>query len=822
MTISYNWLCDYLPVKVDPERLSKILTSIGLEVESLEKYEAVKGGLQGLVIGEVLECSPHPNADKLTLTKVNTGGAEPLAIVCGAPNVAVGQKVVVAVPGTTIYPTKGEPITMKVAKIRGVESHGMICAEDEIGLGESHAGILVLPAEAKPGTTAVAWFHPYTDHIIEIGLTPNHMDAMSHQGVARDVCAWLSHHENKEYRPKVPSLNAFKTDNNSLPVTVSIENSKACGRYSGISMRGITIKASPRWMQDKLKAIGIRSINNIVDITNFILHEMGQPLHAFDSRAIKGNRIVVKNLPEGTLFTTLDQKERKLSAEDLMICNAEEAMAMAGVFGGLNSGIKGDTTDIFLESAWFAPLGIRKTSFRHGLRTDAATHYEKGMDISITVNALKRAALLIKELAGGEIASELVDVYPDPANKTQVILKHHYLKKLSGKNYHPDTVKTILSALGFEIIKEGIDAIHVAVPWHKPDVSLPADIVEEIMRIDGLDNIAIPSAITISPSVEKDRSQSAWKSAVASYLVGQGFNEILTNSITNSAYFSQEELETSVKMINNLSAELNIMRPSLLETGLESIAFNLNRKNTNLQFFEFGKSYATSGVGNYTEAMHLCLFITGSLREDAWKTKGAPSDFYYVKGLCERIFRIVGLEPAGWGALVDTDKRESWEVKEPAHPKLTGGISITFNGKTVLEAGPVKPSVARLFDCKQELFFADIRWDVLMDLAAGRTIEFRELPKQLPVQRDLAMIVGKSLPFEKVEKTIRGVRLSKLQEIKLFDIFESEKLGADKKSLAVSFTFLDEEKTLTDKEIDGMVGKIMGALEKELNVEIRK
>jgi phenylalanyl-tRNA synthetase beta chain len=825
MTISYNWLCDYLPVKVDPEKLSRILTSIGLEVESLEKYEAVKGGLKGLVIGEVLECSPHPNADKLTLTKVNTGGPEPLSIVCGAPNVAAGQKVVVAAVGTTIYPIKGEPITMKIAKIRGVESHGMICAEDEIGLGESHAGILVLPEEAKVGMAAAAWFHPYTDHIIEIGLTPNHMDAMSHLGVARDVCAWLSHHENKEYRPRQTSLNAFKADNNSLPITVSIENTRACERYSGVSLKGITIKESPRWMQDKLKAIGIRSINNIVDITNFVLHEMGQPLHAFDSRAIKGGRVIVKNLPEGTPFITLDQKERKLSAEDLMVCNAEEGMAIAGVFGGLDSGVKDDTVDIFLESAWFAPAGIRKTSFRHGLRTDAATHFEKGMDISGTVNALKRAALLVKELAGGEIASELVDVYPDPRNKTQVILKHHYLKKLSGKNYHPDTVKNILLSLGFEIIKEGIDAIHVAVPWHKPDVSLPADIVEEIMRIDGLDNIAIPSAITISPSVEKDRDQSARRSSVSGYLVGQGFNEILTNSITNSAYFSQEELETSVKMINSLSAELNIMRPSLLETGLESIAYNLNRKNNQLQFFEFGKSYATSEVGNYTETTHLCLYVTGPLRDDSWKGKGAPTDFYYLKSLCERIFRILDCTIPGLsgGMLVDANKKTTvWEIKDTQHPKLSGGLSVTLNGKTILEAGPVNAALLRQFDCKQELFFADFRWDLLMELGSGKDVEFRELPRQLPVQRDLAMIVGRSLPFEKVEKAIRGVRLDKLQEIKLFDIFESEKLGGDKKSLAVSFTFLDEEKTLTDKEIDGMVGKIMGALEKELNAEIRK
>ncbi|HVU55818.1 MAG TPA: phenylalanine--tRNA ligase subunit beta [Puia sp.] len=808
MTISYNWLSEYLPVKIEPDRLSKILTSVGLEVESLEKYEAVKGGLKGLVIGEVLETAQHPNADKLKLTRVDIGGAEPLSIVCGAPNVAPGQKIVVAPVGTTIYPAKGEPLTMKVAKIRGVESYGMICAEDEIGLGESHAGIMVLPATAKPGTTAASWFKPYTDHIIEIGLTPNHMDAMSHIGVARDVCAWLSLHENKDYRVKQPSVNAFKTDNHSLPIAVSIENTRSCERYSGVSIKGITIKDSPQWMQDRLKAIGIRAINNIVDITNYVLHEMGQPLHAFNLHAIEGGKVIIKNFPEGTPFITLDEKERKLSSEDLMIANAKEPMCIAGVFGGLKSGVKGDTKDIFLESAWFNPTDIRKTSFRHGLRTDAATHFEKGMDISGTVNALKRAALLIKELAGGEIASEVIDIYPDPKNKTQVILKHHYLKKLSGKNYHPDTIKNILLSLGFGIIKEGMDDIHVSVPWHKPDISLPADLVEEIMRIDGLDNIAIPSAITISPSVEKDRSAAAWRSSIAGYLVGQGFNEILTNSITNSAYYTREELETVVKMVNNLSAELNIMRPSLLETGLESVAYNLNRKNTNLRFFEFGKSYHTSGVGQYIEAPHLALFVTGQVREDGWKGKGAPADFYYVKSLCERIFQLVGLQPPAWEPL-----RSS---------KLSYGLSISVKGDNIIEAGLVNPSLLRQFDVRQELFFADIRWDRLLHLISGKDIEFRELPRQLPVQRDLAMIVERSLSFDKVEKAIRGARVEKLQEVKLFDIFQSERLGTDKKSLAVSFTFLDEEKTLTDKEIDGMVQRIMGALEKELQAEIRK
>jgi phenylalanyl-tRNA synthetase beta chain len=820
MTISYNWLSEYLPVKIGPERLSKILTSIGLEVESLEKYEAVKGGLEGLLIGRVLECSPHPNADKLTLTRVDIGAKEPLSIVCGAPNVAPGQKVVVAPVGATIYPVKGEPLTMKVAKIRGVESYGMICAEDEIGLGESHAGILVLDDDAKVGAGAASWFHPYTDHLIGIGLTPNHMDAMNHLGVARDVCAWLSHHENKEYRPRLPSLLPFKTDNNSLPITVSIRNTRACERYSGLSLKGIRIQPSPKWMQDKLKAIGVRPINNIVDITNFVLHETGQPLHAFDAAAIRGGKVIVQNMPEGTPFITLDGKERKLSAEDLMICNADEPMCIAGVFGGLDSGVRENTADIFLESAWFDPTTIRKTSFRHGLRTDAAAHFEKGMDISGTVNALKRAALLIRELAGGEIASELVDDYPDPKNKTEVVLRYHYLKKLSGKNYHPDAVKNILLSLGFTIIKEGMDAIHVAAPWHKPDISLPADIVEEIMRIDGLDNIPIPSSITLSPSVESDKAGSARKEKAAAWLIGQGFYEILTNSITNSAYFSNAELETAVKMMNNLSAELNVLRPSLLETGLESLAYNLNRKNPDLQFFEFGKSYGTSGVGAYTETNHLCLYITGQRRADGWKTGGESFDFYYLKSVCEYLFRLAGVP------------RPSWEALH--HPKLSGGLAVGLElplpggqaEKTerhiVMQAGMVNPSILRQFDIKQPVFFADIEWDLLLGQTKEGSIEFRELPKQLPVQRDLALVVDRHLPFEKVEKAVHGLGLEKLQEVHLFDIFESEKLGKDKKSLALSFSFLDEEKTLTDKEIDGMVNRIMTTLEKELNAEIRK
>jgi phenylalanyl-tRNA synthetase beta chain len=810
MTISYNWLCDYLPVQLEPERLSTILTSIGLEVESVEAYESVKGGLAGLVIGEVIGALPHPNADKLKLTTVSLGGPETFSIVCGAANVAAGQKVVIALPGATIYPVKGEPVTLKVAKIRGVESQGMICAEDEIGLGESHAGILVLPDSARPGTPAAEWFKPYSDHLISIGLTPNHMDAMSHWGVARDVCAWLSHHEHLEYRPKQPSIDAFKAGNikNPLPVSVEILDKKGCGRYSGISIRGITIRESPRWMQDKLKAIGIRSINNIVDITNFVLHELGQPLHAFDLNAIKGRKIIVKRLAEGTPFVTLDEKERRLSSEDLMICNVEEPMAMAGVFGGLHSGINDATTTLFLESAWFEPVTIRKTSFRHGLRTDAATHFEKGMDISGTVAALKRAAALIVELAGGEIASEIADAYPDQADKKQVSLTYAYLKKLSGKHYQPDAVKHILLALGFEFVTENADGIRMAVPWHKPDIHLPADLVEEIMRIDGLDNIAIPASIAISPAIESDGSRAARKKAVAHWLVGQGFNEILTNSITNSAYFTEAELETAVKMINNLSAELNILRPSLLETGLEPVGYNLNRKNGDLRFFEFGKTYHTTGVGKYVESNRLCLYLTGVLQEDSWKGKGRAMDIYFVKGLCERLCALLGLVAPGW--------------MEITHPKLGMGLAMVKGGRPLVEMGTVKPDLLKRFDCRQEVFFVDLNWDLLQDTAAEKAVVFRELPRQLPVYRDLAMVVDKGLAYEAVEKTIRNTRLDKLQEVKLFDIFESEKLGRGKKSLAVSFTFLDEEKTLTDKEIEAMVDRIISALEKEVQAEIRK
>lgn len=802
MTISYNWLSEYLPETLDPEKLSRILTSIGLEVESLERFQSIKGVLEGLVIGEVLACEQHPNADKLKVTKVNIGKEESLQIVCGASNVAVGQKVVVATLGTTIYPSSGEPLTMKIAKIRGVESYGMICAEDEIGMGTSHDGILLLPESLNPGTPAATYFQTYSDWIYEIGLTPNRMDAMSHFGVARDVCAYLTHHQ-KEVRVKTPFSNGFKIDNTNLPINVTVENSEACPRYAGISISAVEVKESPQSLKNRLLAIGLRPINNIVDITNFILHETGQPLHAFDADAIKGAHIIVKNEAEGTVFTTLDGKERKLSSKDLMICNAEEGMCIAGVYGGKESGVSATTKNIFLESAWFNPSSIRISSVFHGLRTDAATRFEKGVDIDNTVNVLKRAALMIKELAGGEISSDIVDVYPSPQPKTEISLKHHYLKKLSGKNYHADKVNRILTALGFEILKEGMDELRVAVPRSKPDISLPCDIVEEIIRIDGLDNIEIPSTISISPATNLSALKENLKDKIANYLVGQGFIEILTNSITNSKYFGEDVLSRSVKMINNLSADLDILRPSMLETGLETIAYNLNRKNNNLQCFEFGKTYASNGPGEYNEAEHLALYFTGMDQEESWHQKSRDFDIYKAKGMVAAIMQLAGIGGLQLSLLEDT-------ILIKVGKKELGSI-VTVSNKQLIE-----------FDIKQAVYFVDINFGSLLNLVEQSKIVYKEVNKFPAMQRDLALVVDRIISFDAIDQQVRKTQISKLKQVRLFDVFESDKLGADKKSMAVSFTFEDDQKTLTDKEVDEMVGKLIRQFEKELGAEIRK
>lgn len=815
MTISYNWLSEYLPAgqaglseKVQPERLSQILTSIGLEVEAVEHYESHKGGLKGLVVGEVLTCEKHPNADKLKLTTVNTGAAEPLKIVCGAQNVAVGQKVIVAPIGTTIYPLNAEPITMKAAKIRGEESKGMICAEDEVGLGNSHNGILVLSETAKPGTPVADLFNIYTDTIFEIGLTPNRMDAMSHWGVARDVSAYLAHHDKKNGGPKLPAIKALPAFKGKNPLEVTVENTAACPRYSGISIHNVTIAPSPQWLQDKLKSIGVKPISNLVDITNFILHETGQPLHAFDADKIAGQKVIVKNLPQDTPFITLDGKERKLNSFDLMICDNNGGMCIGGVYGGLNSGVTDATKNIFLESACFDSITIRKTSFAHGLRTDAATRFEKGTDISATVNVLKRAVELILEICGGEVASGIVDIYPEEKPKTSVTLKYHYLKKLSGKNYHPDAVKKILTALGFVIEKEDIDSLKIAVPYHKPDISLPADIVEEILRIDGLDNVIIPTSITMTPAVEENRAAEVLKEKVANYLVGLGFNETLTNSITNKAYFSEDELTGVVKMKNSLSAELNIMRPQMLETGLEIVAHNLNRKNENLRLFEYGKTYTVNHKGGFEEPEHICIYLTGKKQADAWKGKGAANDFYTLKGTVEKVFALAGIS----GISFD----------EAGNEQLQYGLTILAGKEIIGQIGLVNKKMLERFDVKQPVFFADLSWDLIVKKSKADKVQFKPLSKFPAVQRDIAVIISKEQKYTAVEEQVKKLNLKKLQSVQLFDIFESEKLGADKKSIAVNFTFLDEEKTLTDGEIDGWMKKIMQVLEKELQAEIRK
>lgn len=808
MTISYNWLSEYLPEKIEPEKLSKILTSIGLEVESLEHYESVKGALKGLVVGQVVECEKHPNADKLKVTKVTTAAGNTLQIVCGAPNVEVGQKVIVATVGTTIYPVKGEPLTMKVAKIRGVESNGMICAEDEIGLGEGHDGIMVLPGDTEIGKPVSELFNIYEDHIYEIGLTPNRMDAMSHLGVAKDVCAYLSHHDRKKQRAVLPSTNAFKADNTELTIKVSIENTEACERYSGVSIKNVTVKESPQWLQDRLRAIGQRPINNIVDITNYVLHEAGQPLHAFDADEITGKEVIVKNLPAGTIFKSLDGTDRKLNADDLMICNAKEPMCIAGVFGGLKSGVKETTKNIFLESAWFNPVHIRRTSLKHGLRTDAATRFEKGVDISNTVNVLKRAALLIKEIAGGEIASDIADVYPTQKNKVKVALKNHYLKKLSGKNYHPDAVKNILESLGFEIAKEGMDELWIEVPYNKPDISLPADIVEEIIRIDGIDNIEIPKNINLSPANDTYNLKEKLREKLAGHLTGLGFAEILTNSITNSKYYSDEVLNTSVKMINNLSADLNVLRPSMLETALESIAYNINRKNSNLRLFEFGKTYSSEKAAAYKEEEHFSVFITGNSDYDSWRIKAKPADFFVARGIASSLYKLCGFDDV--------------QFEEPSAAYNGTRYNIKHKNHQLGMMVEVSSSVLQAFDIRQAVYFIDLNFSNILAWAEKQKIVYREIPKFPAVQRDLAVLLEKSISFAEIEKLIKKFNFSKLCEVRLFDVFESEKLGSDKKSLAVSFTFIDEEKTLTDAEIDEMMQKIILSLEKELNATIRK
>ncbi len=808
MTISYNWLSEYLPVKVEPEKLSDILTSIGLEVESMERVEDIKGGLAGLLVAEVVTCVKHPDADKLKVTTVNAGSGELLTIVCGASNVAAGQKVVLATTGTTIYPVNGEPFTIRKAKIRGVESHGMICAEDEIGIGHNHDGIIVLPADAVPGTPVAELYKPKQDIVFEIGLTPNRIDAMSHLGVARDVCAYLSHHRQQEISYLHPFQDNVQHDSTKQDIAVEIKDTDACRRYSALTISNIRIAESPEWLKSKLKSIGVKPISNIVDITNFILHETGQPLHAFDAEKIHGKKVIVRHADAGELFTTLDGKERKLFVDDLLIADVAGGMCMAGVYGGIHRGGTTETTPNFLESAWFNPASIRATSLKHDLRTDAAARFEKGTDISNTVQVLQRAAQLICEIAGGSIAGELIDIYPVPAKKTVVSLLYGYLEKLSGKKYPAAIVINILSGLGFKIVNESTDGLTVEVPYSKPDISLPADLVEEIMRIDGLDNIDIPKTISIAPSVEKNNEKYIVKEKLAGYFTGQGFYEIFTNSITNSRFYSNEVLQSAVKMINSLSNDLDIMRPMMLQGGLQVIAHNNNRKITSLRLFEFGKTYAASPGNTYSEINHLAIYASGHVSEQDWRSKPIKSDFYYLKAVVENILSLLGIKEA---------------IFEPVSGNGLKNQAVIKVGKTIAgNIGEADEQTMKQFDLKIPVYFADLLWDDLLLLSAKNNIRYKEVPRFPAVIRDLSIVVEKNITYAQIKKLASSAGIQPLQSIQLFDIFESEKLGAGKKAMAVSFTFQDETKTLTDVAIDSFMQQIIAVYEKDLQATIRK
>lgn len=796
MTISYNWLCDYLPVKPSSNEVSEMLTSVGLEVEEMQVKEAVKGGLDGLVIGKVLTCTPHPNADKLRVTTVDIGGETPLKIVCGAPNVAMDQTVVVAKVGSIIHPVSGEPFMIKKAKIRGEESEGMICAEDEIGLGDDHDGIIILPDGLSIGSLAKDYYHiPEPEIVYEIGLTPNRMDAMSHLGVAQDICAFIANRDQKSIQSKIPCVQLPEAKNH-LPIQITIEDQTRCARYAGLVISNCKVADSPEWLANKLKAIGLRPINNLVDITNFVLHECGQPLHAFDYEAIKGQQIIVKTMPAKTKFVSLDGQERELDSNDLMICNAEEAMCIAGVFGGLHSGVSEKTNTIFLESAWFENQTIRLTSLQHGLRTDAAVRFEKGADISKVPYALQRAAQLIQEICGGEIASELIDVYPTPFIKKELSVSYAKIKNLAGKNYSDQQIKNILLHLGFEILEEFADGLRLNVPFSKPDISMQADVVEEIMRIDGLDNIPFTGKISYSLPAVSSAYKTDTKSQVAQYLVGKGLQEIFTNSITNSAFYPNNV--NLVVMMNNLSAELNCMRPSMLESGLQALAYNLNRKNQQLQFFEFGKTYHRNGE-TFIEDEKLCMYFSGNYRLASWKEKPQEIDFYYVKGILESLLQNMKIE-------ISEDQ---------------GVYQLLFQRKKFGSIQLVPKDKLALFAIKVPVWFIELDWLSIKSFYQKQKLQFKGIPKFPLMQRDLALILDKQVRYQDVQVAVRQTKSKLLQNISLFDVFESDKLGEGKKSYAINLSFYDDTKTLTDTEVDEEMKQIINALETKVGAAIR-
>lgn len=822
MKISYNWLKEYVNVGLAPVEVARILTDCGLEVEAIEEYESLKGGLKGIVIGKVLSTQHHPNADKLTCCKVDIGKGEVLDIVCGAPNVAAGQIVPVATIGAILY-NGDESFAIKAGKIRGEPSNGMICAEDELGLGDSHAGIMVLDENAVVGSPAADYFGIETDTLLEVAITPNRADATSHIGVARDLVAAINNRETQHESVALvlPSVDNFKVDNNSLSIIVKIENPEACSRYSGITVNGLKVAESPAWLRERLKAIGLRPINNIVDITNYVLMETGQPLHAFDAEQVTGNQVIVKKMPTGTKFVTLDEVERSLSADDLMICNAEEPMCIAGVFGGAKSGVSQSTTSVFLESAYFDGTHVRKTSKLHGLKTDASFRFERGADPNITIYALKRAALLMKEIAGGTISSEIVDVYPNPVLNFKVEVSYNRINSLIGQQIEKETVKNILTSLAIEILSEHEEGLQLSVPPFKVDVTREADVVEEILRIYGYNNIALSDSLHSSLSYSRKPEPEKLQQKLADFLSNNGFNEIVTNSLTSSAYYENSQnfsFDQCVKILNPLSNELGVMRQTLLFSGLESISYNLNRRMADLKFYEFGNVYnylqsqaASSDVTRkYIERKKLSIYVTGSQHSESWYQASGKTDYFFLKSLVLATLRKTG---------ISLQKLTSAKVDNALFAE---GETFSINNKPLLSIGRLNSGILKQFDIKQEVFYAEMDWSTLLREVKPDSVKFSEISRYPEVRRDLALLLDKSVKFSDIQNIANRNGKGILRSINLFDVYEGEKIESGKKSYAISFIMQDDQKTLTDKDIEKFMKRISDVFEKELGAVIRK
>ena len=820
MNISYNWLKDYLSFDMSAEDVSAALTSIGLETGSVEEIQTIKGGLEGLVIGEVLTCVDHPNSDHLHLTTVNIGADEPLRIVCGAANVKAGQKVVVATVGTTLYDGDKE-IKIKKNKIRGEESAGMICAEDEIGIGTSHDGIIVLPDSVQVGMPAKEYYKVESDYVLEVDITPNRVDATSHFGVARDLAAYIKQ-TGQPFELKKPSIEGFKIDNPSTAITVEVENTEACPRYSGVTIKGVSVKESPEWLKNRLTLIGLRPINNIVDITNYILHELGQPLHAFDVAKIKGNKVVVRTTPEGSKFVTLDGVERTLTNQDLMICNAESPMCIGGVFGGLDSGVTESTTDVFLESACFNPTWIRKTARRFGLNTDASFRFERGLDANQTIYALKRAALMIKEIADGEITGDIQDVYPNKAEPFPIYVTFNKINSLIGKDIPVNTVKSILASLEIEIASETEEGLSLRVPVYRYDVRRDVDVIEDILRIYGYNNIELSNHInsTLSYQTATDKSYKL-ENLISEQLCGAGFSEILNNSFTRLAYY--DELTTypaanCVMLMNPLSTDLNAMRQTLLFGGLQSVEFNIKHKNKNIHFFEFGNCYSRNienkkeneVLSEYKEEYRLGLWISGKRVENNWNHSDEATSVFELKAHIENILLRFGInkDKIVWGSM--------------SNDIYSSGITIvSASGRTLGTFGIVDRKILKAIDIDNEVYFAELSWNALIKESRKEQVTFREISKFPEAKRDLALLVSKNTTFDDIKKTALSSERKLLKDVMLFDVYEGKNILSDKKSYAVSFYLQDNEKTLNDKQIDSIMSKIQKSLEDKLGAQLR-